>query len=98
MTIAFIKAAENFWHSLVQDSQKVVLDDLGPVLTFIETKGPSVLAMAVTIIAGGSATAPWASLIAALIPVAEAAGVKLAEDEASIFLNLAKANLLAQGK
>lgn len=85
----FRKAIENWLHSLVSD--------LKPALDYAESKGgAAVLQLAETVLAGAIAGTPWATLIAALIPAAEKAGIALLEGDASIILNLAKANLDAK--
>ena len=84
-----IKTVENFFHSVVSD--------LSPALDLLEAKGGSaLLALGESVLAGFVAGESWPVIIAAFIPQAEASGVSLAENEASIILNIAKANLLAK--
>lgn len=86
-----IKALQNWGHSIIHSCK--------PALDYVEAHGSeAVLALAETVLTGAVAGTPWATLIAQLIPAAEAAGIKIAEDAASIILNVAKANLNAQGK
>lgn len=83
------KTFQNWFHSLVSD--------LKPALDFVEQNGGSmILALAESVLAGAAVGTPWATLIAQLIPAAEKAGITLAEQTASIILNLAKANLDAK--
>lgn len=80
------KAFQNWFHSLVAD--------LKPALDFVEKNGgAAVLQLAEGVLASAAMGTPWATLISQLIPAAEQAGIKLAEEAASIILNLAKANL-----
>lgn len=84
-----IKDIQNYFHSLVSD--------LKPALDYIEKNGgEAALKLAEGVLAGAATGTPWAALIAALIPAAEAAGITLAEGAASIVLNIAKANLDAK--
>ncbi len=86
---SFIKTLENWFHSLVSD--------LKPALDYAESKGgQAVLQLAEGVLAGAAVGTPWVTLIAGLIPAAEQAGITLLEGDASIILNLAKANLDAK--
>lgn len=85
------KEFQNWFHGTVKS--------LKPALDYVEQNGGEiVLGLAETVLTGAVAGTPWKDLIAALIPAAEQAGIKLAEEGASIILNIVKANLNAQGK
>lgn len=84
-----IKSVQNWFHSLVSD--------LKPALDFAEKKGGQiVLGLGEAALAGAAAGTPWATLSTALVASAEAQGIQLALGDASIILNLAKANLDAK--
>lgn len=84
-----VKQFQNWFHSLVSDMK--------PALDYVESNGgAAALQLAEGILAGAIAGTPWATLVAQLIPAAEAAGIAIAEGAASIILNLAKANLDAK--
>lgn len=86
-----VKLIQNYFHSVVSACK--------PALDYVEQNGGEVaLGLAETVLVGAMTGTPWKTLIAQLIPVAEQSGIKLAEDAASIILNIAKANLNAQGK
>lgn len=86
---SLIKDFENWFHSLVKD--------LKPALDFIEKNGgAAIVTLAEGVLAGAIVGTPWATLVAQLIPAAEAAGITLIEEAASIILNIAKANLDAK--
>lgn len=90
MTLAeIIKDIQNWFHGLVSD--------LKPALDYVEKNGgAAVLKIAEGVLAGAVAGTPWVTLIAGLIPAAEAAGITIGEGAASIILNIAKANLDAK--
>lgn len=84
-----VKSLQNFFHSIVSS--------LKPALNQAEKLGgEAFITLAETVIAGLSADASWSAIIDAFIPEAEKAGRTLLRDEASIILNLAKANILAK--
>lgn len=94
MAFDWIKVIQNLWHTVVADSKKAVMDDIAPLITFIEEKGgPVIIEVATGLLQGALPTAPWNALIDEFIPLAEAAGTKLAQDEAGIILNVAKAKI-----
>ncbi len=83
------KDVQNWFHSLVSH--------LKPALDFAESKGgQDALILAETLLAGVAAGTPWAAVSASLITIAKAKGIELALGDASILLNLAKANLDAK--
>lgn len=84
-----IKDLQRWFHSLVKDMK--------PALDYVEANGGAVvLGLAESVLAGAEAGTPWATLIAQLLPIAEQAGINIAEGAASIILNLAKANMDAK--
>lgn len=84
-----IKHIQNYWHSLTQT--------LKPALDYAESKGgEDVLALAETVLAGFAANESWAVILAEFIKQAIALGKDLAQQDAAIILNLAKANVLAK--
>ena len=97
MSFNFTKTIQNFWHTIVQETQKDVIEYATPALQFVEANGGKMaLSLAEGVLVGLAAGTPWATITAALVTTAQAQGIQLAEGAASIILNMAKANLDAK--
>jgi hypothetical protein len=84
-----IKDIQNWFHSLVSS--------LKPALDYAESAGgEALLNLAEGVLINVAADASWKTIIAAFIPEAEKAGKTLLDEEASLILNLAKANLIGK--
>lgn len=98
MSFNFTKVLENFWHTIVQETEKEVIDYATPALKYIEANGgKAILMLAEGVLAGAAAGTPWATLIASLGTAAEAASIQLVEGAAGVVLNYAQSNLVATG-
>lgn len=94
---AWVKAAQNFWHAIVHDTQKDVIEYATPAIEYIEKNGGKVvLTLAEGVLTGLASGTPWGTIIASLIATAETQGISLAEGAAGIILNMAKSNLDAK--
>ncbi len=87
---------QQIWKEL-QETFHILAGKIKPALDFLETKGgEATLELAEQFLTDMFAGMPWKELTAKFIPLAESTGLSLLESEASIILNLAKANLDAK--
>lgn len=90
----FRKAVENALHDFLHTTYGAVK----PGLDYLKANVPDeAIKLAEALLASAVAGTPWATLIATLITQAEAAGIKLAEQAATVALNSAQNNLIATG-
>lgn len=98
MSFNFAKTIQNFWHTIVQETEKDVIEYATPAIKYIEANGgKAVLALAEAALTAAVAGTPWATVTATLLASAQGVGIQLAEGAAGAILNFAKANLVAQG-
>jgi hypothetical protein len=91
---AFIKDIENFFHIAVDDT----VTALAPAIAYLKANGGAVaLSLGETLLTTVEAGTSWAALVAQFIPIAEKAGIALAENAASAVLNAAQTNLAGKG-
>lgn len=99
MSFNFVKTIQNLWHTIVQETEKDIIEYATPAIKYIEANGgKAVLALAEAVLAGAAAGTPWAALSTALIASAKVTGIDLAEGAAGAILNFAKTNMVAQGQ
>lgn len=99
MSSSILKAIQNAWHLLVNETQAEIVTYATPAIEYIEKNGgTAVLTLAESVLAGAVAGTPWATLSASLVASAETAGIQLAEGAAAAILNFAKSNMVAEGK
>ena len=99
MSFNFVKTLQNFWHTIVTETQKDVIEYGAPAAhVIVENGGKALLAIAEAARTSAAAGTPWAVLKKTVENSAREAGKELAKDAAEIALNSAKASLLAQGK
>lgn len=81
-----------------EDEAKALAVVMQPAITLaIKELGTNGMAIAEGVLAAAISGTSWGVIIATFLPLAEADGIKVTEDVASLGLNLAKANLIAKG-
>lgn len=81
----------------VDKAESEIITYATPAVTFLKANGgAAMLTLAESVLAGFTAGGSWATIIAAFIPAAKAAGVTLSEGAASAVLNFAQANAQAK--
>lgn len=84
----------NFIHEIFGDIETAI----EPGIAYLKANVPAeAIKLAEEVIKGALAGTSWATLIAALIPQAQAVGIQLAEHAADAALNAAKLNVMASG-
>lgn len=95
MSIKTILQEAKTW---VIEKLSALYSEIEPGLVYLEENVPVLaLTLARSLLMGAEAGTPWPSLVSSLITSAEAQGIKLTEEAATVALNTSQNNLIATG-